>query len=311
VTLTTDRGLTPALEYKLSSIGTTDSDGSILSRILGFPGPSRAYCSEKTLSFLSRVPKVRLLTGERIRDFVLSSKQEEIYLTACNQPLHDIAVLMVETGLRIGEVLNLEWKDVTLKPLHGSRFGFIRIREGKSKSARRVVPLTDRCSAMLQSRLKSKTVPGLAPQPDRSPAKLKRRDAVSKSHYVFSNGNGERYVSTSINHMHRNAFAPKQNGKPRQLFPGEFVLHTLRHTMLTRLGESGVDAFTIMKIAGHSSIVVSQRYVHPTPEAVERAFESLQRGNQRAVTDAEKKGTSEQVPATLFATSDEAIPLSN
>jgi hypothetical protein len=46
--------------------------------------------------------------------------------------------------------------------------------------------------------------------------------------------------------------------------------------MLTRLGESGVDAFTIMRIAGHSSIVVSQRYIHPTPEAVERAFERLQ-----------------------------------
>ena len=46
--------------------------------------------------------------------------------------------------------------------------------------------------------------------------------------------------------------------------------------MLTRLGESNVDAFTIMKIAGHSSITVSQRYVHPSPEAVERAFERLQ-----------------------------------
>ena len=56
----------------------------------------------------------------------------------------------------------------------------------------------------------------------------------------------------------------------------DFVLHSLRHTMLTRLGESGVDAFTIMPIAGHSSIVVSQRYIHPTLEAVERAFERLQ-----------------------------------
>ena len=51
--------------------------------------------------------------------------------------------------------------------------------------------------------------------------------------------------------------------------------------MLTRLGELGVDTFTIMKIAGHSSVTVSQRYVHPSPEAVERAFERLQlSGNQ-------------------------------
>jgi hypothetical protein len=46
--------------------------------------------------------------------------------------------------------------------------------------------------------------------------------------------------------------------------------------MLTRLGESGTDAFTIMRVADHSSIVVSQRYIHPTPESVERAFEGPQ-----------------------------------
>ena len=45
--------------------------------------------------------------------------------------------------------------------------------------------------------------------------------------------------------------------------------------MLTRLGESGADAFTIMRIAGHSSVTVSQRYVHPSPESMERAFERL------------------------------------
>jgi integrase len=102
-----------------------------------------------------RVPKIRLLSGERIRDFVLSRKQEGIYLAACPQPLHDIAVLMLETGLRIGEALNLEWSDVILEPIQGSRFGFLRVREGKSKNARRVVPLTDRASKVLTGRFDS------------------------------------------------------------------------------------------------------------------------------------------------------------
>ncbi len=260
---------------------------------------------------LSRVPKIRLLSGERIRDFVLSPKQEEIYLSACGQPLHDIAVLMVETGLRIGEVLNLEWQDVTLKPLYGSRFGFIRIREGKSKSARRVIPLTDRCSGILQIRLESRNARKVLAGADQGSAKPRNQDAAAKSPLVFSNRIGERYVSTSINHLHRKAFAPEQNGKRRQLFPGEFVLHTLRHTMLTRLGESGVDAFTIMKIAGHSSIVVSQRYVHPTPEAVERAFESLQRANKRVQANAKTAEAAMQAPATVPATSDVAVSVSN
>ncbi len=93
---------------------------------------------------IDRVPRIRLLGGERIRDFVLSRAQERIYLEACPQPLKDIAVLMLETGLRIGETLALEWPDVVLEPLSGSCFGYIRIREGKSKNARRTLPLTDR-----------------------------------------------------------------------------------------------------------------------------------------------------------------------
>ena len=58
--------------------------------------------------------------------------------------------------------------------------------------------------------------------------------------------------------------------------PADFVIHSLRHTMLTRLGGAGADAFTIMRIAGHSSVTVSQRYLHPTPEGMERALERLE-----------------------------------
>lgn len=60
----------------------------------------------------------------------------------------------------------------------------------------------------------------------------------------------------------------------------DFVIHSLRHIMLTRLGEACVDVFAIMRIAGHSGITVSQRYVHPSPEALERAFEKLEAFNR-------------------------------
>lgn len=52
--------------------------------------------------------------------------------------------------------------------------------------------------------------------------------------------------------------------------------------MLTRLGEAGTDAFTIKRIAGHSSITISERYVHPTPEGLERAFDRLEAFNREA-----------------------------
>ena len=71
--------------------------------------------------------------------------------------------------------------------------------------------------------------------------------------------------------------------------PKEFLLHSLRDTMLSRLGEAGADVFSIMRIAGHSSVTVSQRYVHPTPEGLERAFERLQDLNSAKFGAAEEE----------------------
>ncbi|MGO9275341.1 MAG: tyrosine-type recombinase/integrase [Terriglobia bacterium] len=82
----------------------------------------------------------------------------------------------------------------------------------------------------------------------------------------------------------------------------EFVLYSLRHTYGTRLGEAGADAFTIMRLMGHSSVTVSQRYVHPTPEALEPAVERLETLNRNA-----QKRLAGQVGATVSATLGKAI----
>jgi site-specific recombinase XerD len=52
----------------------------------------------------------------------------------------------------------------------------------------------------------------------------------------------------------------------------------MRHTALTRLAEAGCDAFTLARIAGHSSITITQRYCHPQADAIERAFAKLPAG---------------------------------
>jgi hypothetical protein len=65
--------------------------------------------------------------------------------------------------------------------------------------------------------------------------------------------------------------------------------------MLTRLGEAGADAFAIMRIAGQSSVTVSQGYVHPTPEGMERAFERLQKLNTAKFEQAQAEACGEAV----------------
>ena len=47
------------------------------------------------------------------------------------------------------------------------------------------------------------------------------------------------------------------------------------HLSLTRLGESGCDVWTLARIAGHSSITISARYVHPSGDAVLTALSRL------------------------------------
>ena len=60
-----------------------------------------------------------------------------------------------------------------------------------------------------------------------------------------------------------------------------FVLYSLRHTFLTRLGESGCDVWTLARIAGRSSIAISARYVHPSEDAVLTAMARLGGHNSR------------------------------
>jgi integrase len=227
----------------------------------------RALRLAEEWKLITRAPRVRLLKGEGQRDFVLSHSDETKYLLACPPTLRDAASVMLDTGLRIGELLNLRWEDIRFDPAGAAKFGSLKVREGKSKNAQRTLSLTSRASIVLYAR---------------------RKESVSS--YVFP---GEcldtPMLVTSLDHLHRRVCEPVVGGKKRVVFPREFVLHGLRHTFLTRLGEAGADAFTIMKLAGHSSVTVSQRYVHPTPESCELAFERLEALNSRELVKAEGK----------------------
>jgi hypothetical protein len=56
----------------------------------------------------------------------------------------------------------------------------------------------------------------------------------------------------------------------------DFVPYVLRHTALTRLGEAaGGDVFVLARIAGHSSITITQRYIHPQADAISRVFSQV------------------------------------
>jgi integrase len=194
---------------------------------------------------LDRVPRVRLLRGEAQREFVLSHELEPVYLSALPGELHDVAVLLIDTGLRMKECLTLEWPSVHIEPIGAAAYGYLLVRSANSKNSKgRNVPLTARVVAMLNNR-------------------------VADVGLVFKRPDGSALSQTWLNQQHATV-------RVLLKLPTDFVPHSLRHTFGTRLGESGADAFTIMKLMGHSTITVSQRYVHPSPESIERAFGRLE-----------------------------------
>ena len=71
----------------------------------------------------------------------------------------------------------------------------------------------------------------------------------------------------------------REHTKDKELIP--WVLCSFWHTFLTRLGQSGCDAWTLARIAGHASIAISSRYVHPSQDAVSNAMSKLSGHNIR------------------------------
>ncbi len=194
---------------------------------------------------IDHAPKIKALSGENRRERVVTVEEEAKYLAAAAEPLASITTVLADTGMRPEECFRLRWEHVTW--LNG-RNGALLVTRGKTASARRVLPMTPRVRGVLEARWNA------AGKPEEGWA----WPARTQSGHVVPN---------SIYGQHLRAL---EVSKVRP-----FVLYSLRHTFLTRLGESGCDAWTLARIAGHSSVAVSARYVHPSEDRVMEAISRL------------------------------------
>jgi integrase len=191
--------------------------------------------------------KVKLLTGETRRERVISPDEERRYLAAAPEPLASIATVLLDSGLRPEECFRMLWENINFST---GKYGSLFVTHGKTAAARRMLPLSPRVQLILRNRWEAANKPyegWVWPAPTASghvePSTLKKPHAK-----VFK------------------TIADNLKGKEKPVRP--FVLYILRHTFLTRLGESGCDVWTLARIAGHSSIAMSNRYVHPGNDAV-------------------------------------------
>jgi integrase len=200
-------------------------------------------------------PKVKLLSGERHRERVVTPHEEAKYLNVAPEPVASIAAVLCDTGLRPEECFRLQWEAITWT---NGRHGTLLVTHGKTASARRVLPMTPRVRGILEARWEAAGKPA------------EGWVWVAQTH----SGHIE---SSSLKKQHAKAFKTLEEAaatnKEKAIRP--FVLYSLRHTFLTRLGESGCDAWTLARIAGHSNVSMSSRYVHPSEDAVLTAMSRL------------------------------------
>ena len=151
--------------------------------------------------------------------------------------------LMARAGLRVGEVVALDVKDVELN----NRSGWALIRRGKGLKERRV-PLSAEARRALREYLEVR--------PDASTGVL----FLSRTLEPL----GARDVQRMITEAARRA------GITKQVTP-----HTLRHTFATRFLQRGGDLATLQAVLGHANLATTARYLHPDAARVQEMVEVL------------------------------------
>jgi integrase len=168
---------------------------------------------------------------ETPRKRVLSREEEERLLAACDaeskrQHLRPIIIAAVETGMRLGEILTLEWSDVALDATPPR----ITLRADKTKTLKsRTIPVTARLLSVLREL---------------------QRSADGRLVFPVRNDNGvmdpkRTSIKTAFNSARKAAgLDGSAPGVPSIRF------HDLRHTFGTRADQRGVSAASVKHIAG-------------------------------------------------------------
>lgn len=129
-----------------------------------------------------------------------------------------------------------------------SHHSALSVGYGKTDAARRTLPMTPRVRCILEARWLGAGKP--------------------TSGWVFP-------VKASKSGHITHSSLKKAHAKALKLSKVEpFVIYSLRHTLATRLATPpGMDAWTLGKIMGWSSLAVAMRYIHPSEQRVLDVFE--------------------------------------
>jgi integrase len=200
------------------------------------------------LRFLSDEEERRLLKEldpRRERKGLRPFTQRHPELKRTMQDAYDVVVLLLDTGGRYSEVANIKWSQIHLEQRE------IHLWRPKVQNET-ILYMTDRVFAVL-GRRRSAARPGAV--------------------HVFQNkkGGARGYASQAIGRAIRRAEL------------ADCTIHTLRHTLASRLIQNGMSIYEVREILGHADIKTTMRYAHLEQRHVSKKARDIIEALSRAV----------------------------
>jgi integrase len=186
-----------------------------------------------------RMPKVN---NQRLR--YLTRDEAELLLDSCDGEVHDLALLSLYSGMRLGECVTITWDDVDIER------GAITIKDAKNGSSR-VVFMHQRVKEMLEAREKPLEA---------------RRGAVGKV-FRFHKNTATHYFRRVVDGLGLNDGVTDVRYK--------VVFHSLRHSFASWAAEQGASIPVLMNLMGHKSVAMTMRYSHLSDSKLREAVNCL------------------------------------
>lgn len=199
----------------------------------------------------SPTKQVKLLQSDNRRMRFLTKEEAQRLLSELKSrspELWRMSLLSLHTGMRAGEIFHLRWEHINFADRT------VTIMDGKGEQSR-VCHMTEQVLEMLQD---------LANNQETKAGKLVFPKQGTENEVRYQTGSGFQNIVRSVGL--NEGITDRRN---------RIVFHSLRHTFASWLVQKGVPLYTVQKLMGHKTVIMTQRYAHLAPDQGREAAKIL------------------------------------